>query len=78
MSAQAFAWAVLTPPEWGPVSVDIYTVSGSRQGAMEAFVAGWRHSGHDGWSASKVWRQAYRHGWRLTRVLITQTPSIGQ
>ena len=24
MSAQAFAWAVLTPPEWVPVSVDVY------------------------------------------------------
>lgn len=78
MSVQAFAWAVLTPPSWGPVGIDIYSVSGHRIGSMEAFVAGWRHSGHDGWTVSKVWQQAYRRGWRLTRVSITQALGYGQ
>ena len=73
--AVSYAWAVLTPPSWGRVEVDIYSVSGTRQGSMERFVKDWRHSAHDGLSASKVWQRAYSRGWRLARVAIT--PAFG-
>jgi hypothetical protein len=73
--AVTFAWAVLTPPEWGFVEVDIYSVSGTRAGSMARFVADWRHGGHDGLTTSKVWQRAYRKGWRLARVSIT--PALG-
>ena len=68
-----YAWAVLTPPSWGTVEIDIYSVSGTRQSSMERFVADWRHPGHDGLTVSKVWQKAYRRGWRLVRVSITPT-----
>ena len=67
----AYAWTVLTPPSWGEVKPDIYSVAGTRAASMERFVADWRNGSHDGMAVSGVWVRAYRRGWRLARVCIT-------
>lgn len=71
----AFGWAVLTPPAWGPVKVNIDSVADTRASAMERFVDDWGHSRQNGLTVSQIWQRAYRRGWRLVRVSIT--PSHG-
>lgn len=69
----AYAWAVLSPPSWGSVSPDIYSIGGTRAAAMERFVNGWRYATDEALAVSKIWQRAYRQGWRLARVSITPT-----